>query len=469
MSATKAAGASKANVQEVSIDLPGQYVECWRSSENVKVILRKHRDVIFDVNLKKNAIYTVESKFPFYSPREKKLLRKAQFSDGERFQVWVGREFKGNLILKADGVILGKYEVAELDSTRYSFDPKEKPEPILIILGSKEQTFSPVCSVGDRLDVKQSQLDIFSMLEPKLPLLSTKSSTRFDYLYPPEEPEIKEYVAVVDVRSEEIRPEVVKKLEYSSITGKPSELFSAAGQSNTNSHLHKALLAFGSAIAGSDFLTSNSFKEGAGYLQEHFRALDKILMTVRLEKKAKGQYRAIFKGRPLTKVIASGLQGKSAKIAHQNVRLGSKAASFIDGGFARSGKAGYGSARRIMMTAAENFKGGAKIQIVGTVIDLFVDANSVFLEENGSKDLTEFLGRAGVTIVKAGMTAALGSVFAAAGMAGLTAGAAVLGVAAAPVVAVVAVAVLGYIFAATIVDAIDDGLKIKESVANFAR
>src|SRR5687767_2540905 len=134
MGATKAGTASKAKAQEVCIDLPGQYVECWRSSESVKVILRKHRDVIFDINLTKDAIYTVESKSEFYSPREKKLLKKANFFDGERFQIWVGREFKGSLVLTVNGVILGRYKVEKLDPTKYGSDPKEKPEPILVVL-----------------------------------------------------------------------------------------------------------------------------------------------------------------------------------------------------------------------------------------------------------------------------------------------------------------------------------------------
>lgn len=469
MGATKAGTASKAKAQEVCIDLPGQYVECWRSSESVKVILRKHRDVIFDINLTKDAIYTLESKSEFYSPREKKLLKKANFFDGERFQIWVGRDFKGSLILTANGVVLGRYKVAELDSTNYGSDPKEKPEPVLIVLGSKESHFSPVCSISDPLSVKQSHLDIFSILQPKLPILSTASSTRFDYSYSSDELEVREYVAVAEVKPDEIRPEVLKKLEGGSVSGKPSELFSETVQKKQDSHPYKALVAAGSAIAGNEVLTSNTFKEGAGYMQEHFRELDKVLMTIRVEKKAKGQYKAIFKGKPVSKVIAAALQGKTAKTVHQNVRAGSKAASFVDGGFARSGKAGYGSIRRIMLTSAENFKGGVKIQIIGTVVDLFVDANSVFLEEKGSKDLSEFLGRAGVTIVKAGMTAALGSVFAALGMAAISAGAAALGLAAAPVVAVVAVAVLGYIFAASIIDGVDDGFKIKESVAKLAR
>lgn len=468
--ATRNAGTvSTRATQEVCIDLPGESVQCWRSSDKVKVVLRKHRDVIFDVNLKKDTIYTVESTSAFYSPREKKLLKKANFFDGERFQIWVGRDFAASLVLTVNGIVLGRYKAVDLDPTRYGADPKEKPEPILVVLGKNEQTFSPVCSVTDPLDIKRNQLDIFSILEPKLPVLATASSTRFEYSYSADEPEIREYIAVAEVRAEEIRPGVLAQLEAGAITGKPSEIFSAAAIKNEDSHLYRALGTVAATIASNDVVTSNSFKESAGYLQEHLRSLDKILMTVRIEKKAKGQYRAVMKGKPISSVLSAAKAGKTAKTMHKNVALGSKASSFIDGGFAKSGKAGYGGARRIMLTAAENFKGGVKVQIVGTVIDLFVDAHTVYFDEKGSRDLSEFLGRSGVTIVKAGLTAAIGSVFASVGIAMVTAGAVALGAAGAPVFAVVAVAVLGYIVAAKIVDDIDDGLNIKKNVAHMAR
>lgn len=270
------------------------------------------------------------------------------------------------------------------------------------------------------------------------------------------------------MRPDEIRPEVLKRLETGPVTGKPSELFSASRQPDEESHLYRALGAAASTIAGNDIVTSTPFKETAGYLQEHYRALDKILMTVRIEKKTKGQYRAILKGKPFSKVVAATLAGKTVKTVHQNTALGSKASSFIDGGFAKSGKIGYG-ARRIMLTAAENFKGGVKVQIVGTVIDLFVDVHAVYFDEKGSKDLSEFLGRAGVSLVKAGMTAAIGSVFAAGGIALVTAGAAVMSLGAAPVIAVIAVVIGGYILAATLVDLVDEGFNVKQSVADLAR
>lgn len=469
MSTNTAGAARKGTTQEVCIDLPGEHVQCWRSSDNVKVILRKHRDVIFDINLKSDTIYTVESKSAFYSPREKKLLKKANFFDGEKFQIWVAREFKDKLVLAVNGTVLGEYTVIELDPTNYGADPKAKPEPLLIIMGKKENVFSSVCTNTDPLNISQNQLDIRSLLNPKLSILTSASSTGFDYSYSSEPPEVKEYVAVAEVQPKEIRPEVLRQLETGPALGKPSELFTPSAQANGNSHLYKALGAVASTITGNEIVTSNWFKETAGYVQENFRALDKISMTVRIEKKAKGQYRAILKGRPVSKIIAATIAGKTAKTVHQNVALGSKSSSFIDGGFAKSGKNGYGSTRRIMLTAAENFKGGVKMQIVGTVIDLFVDANSVFFDENGSKDLSEFLGRAGVTLVKAGLTAAIGSVFAAIGVTMLTAGAVALGAAGAPVFAVVAVVVLGYIVAAKIVDEMDDGFQIKQSVARLAR
>ncbi len=467
MSAKTLGMARKLTTQEVCIDLPGERVQCWRSSDQVKVVLRKHRDVIFDINLKSDTIYTVESRSEFYSPREKKLLKKASFFDGERLQIWVGREFKDTLVLTANGEVLGKYKVSDLDAENYGSVPKDKPEPLLIVLGKREQASDAASVTSDPLKLKQNQLDIFSVLEPKLPLLASMSSTRFDYSYSAEPPEVREYVAVTDVLADEIRPEILKELETGPVTGKSSELFATA-PSSQDSHLYAALGAVASTISGNEIVISSWFKESGGYLQEHFRSLDKILMTVRIEKKSKGHYGAVLKGKPFKKFVSATLAGKATRTVHENVRLGSKATSFIDGGFSKSGKAGYGG-RRIMLTAAENFKGGVKVQIIGTVIDLFVDVHSVYFDEKGSKDLSEFLGRAGVSLVKAGLTAALGSVFAAGGIAFVTAGAAFAGLAAAPVIAVVAVAIGGYILAAAIVDFIDDGLEVKRSVANFSR
>jgi hypothetical protein len=467
MGAKQANTSSNGKVQDVCIDLPGERVQCWRSSDNVRVILRKHRDVFFDINLKNNAIYKVESKSEFYSPREKKLVKMAHFFDGERFHIWVGREFKGCLILSADGVILGNYEIIALDPARYGSDPKEKPEPLLVAMGKGSQELT--CTAADPFGAGKSQLDIFSMLEPKLPLLTNIGGSRFDYAYSPDPPEIEEYVAVVDVAPDEIRPEILKQLDSGAVAGAPSQIFTIPNKKNEDSYLIRALATTATAIAGNEFLTHNGFKETAGYFQEHWKALDEISMKIRIEKKAKGQYKAVLKGKPLSLHVAELGAATKSKVTHRSAALGSKSTGFFDGGFGKAGKGGYGGAKRILLTAARNFKGGVKIQIVGTIIDLFVDAHSVYFDEKGSKDLSEFLGRAGVSIVKAGLTAAIGSVFAATSMAAITSTAVAFGAVTAPVALVVLVVVGGFILAAMAVDKIDDAFKVKQSVADWAR
>lgn len=113
------------------------------------------------------------------------------------------------------------------------------------------------------------------------------------------------------------------------------------------------------------------------------------------------------------------------------------------------------------MTTASNFKSGLKIQVIGTIVDLYGDYSTVF-GSDGSKDLSEFLGQAGVSLFKAGTTAAIGGALAAVfGGILLTAGA--------PVLLVAGVVVLGYIAAATVLDLVDSSFEIKERVAVATR
>jgi len=380
MSSKSANAAIVPTTQNVCIDLPGEAVKCWRSSDNIRVILRKHRDVIFDINLRKEAIYTVESTSDFYSPREKKLLRKTTFFDGERLHIWVGREFRGLLTLKLNETVIGRYEVNKLDTASYGADPKTKPEPLMIVMGQKPDANAFACTLDDPLGIGRAQLTLSPVIEPRLQFL-TKLGSQFDYTYSQQPPEVKEYVAVTEVGAAEIQPQVLKQLENGPVTGHPTELFAEPTQGRENSLLYKALGAAATNIAGNDTITSNWFKETAGYVQENFRSLNKIFMTVRIEKKAKGKYRALIKGKPVTKIVAQSLGAGKARVEHQRSALGTEKSRFIDGGYGKSGKAGYGGARRMVMTASENFRGGVKIQVIGTVIDLFVDANSVFFDE----------------------------------------------------------------------------------------
>jgi len=147
-------------IQEVCIDLPGETVQCWRSSDNLKVVLKKHRDVIFDINLGGGKTYTVESTGgDFYSVRDKKIILSRRgggvsFADGERMHLWVARNFVGELILRCEEKFVSKIEPNRLDCNEYDEAPQTKPAPLIVAIGKridegqknpviKERNFAP--------------------------------------------------------------------------------------------------------------------------------------------------------------------------------------------------------------------------------------------------------------------------------------------------------------------------------------
>lgn len=463
---SKASKGDKARMtQEFCIDLPGEAVKCWRSSDHVKVILRKHRDVFFDINLKPGATYLIESTSDFYSVREKKLVRQSIFVDGERFHLWIGRHFDGKLLLKAEGLLIGAYEPNRLDPTEYDLKPNTKPEPLMVVFGKNANSSSFSCDIHDPYDVSVMQSTLQPLFDTKFSILKSHGS-EFDYEYLTRPPLINEYVVVAEAMAADIRINVLQLLDAGqSVVGTITEIFNRPLGRDDASGIYGAILRSLSNVSPKDITTANSFKETLGYLQENWKMLDKALMTVRIEKRAIGKYRVIFKGRPLGRPLSQIFGASQARTMTKSYPLGSHSSAFIDGGFGKTGRGGYGGVKRLLLTTAENFRGGVNIQIVGTIIDLCCDTYDVYGSENGSKDLTEFLGRAGVSLIKAGATAVIGSLFAAAITMLLT----TVFVSGAPVLLVSIAVIAGFIFAAHIVDSLDDKLHIKENVAGWAR
>ena len=132
---------TKATQQEVCIDLPGETVQCWRSSDDIKVVLKKHRDVIFDLNLGRGRTYRVHAtESNFYNARDKKLVHVDQrevveFRDGERTHLWVPRNFKGSLVLKCDGETLMK--LTQMRSISINMTMRRGPSPRRLSLRSE--------------------------------------------------------------------------------------------------------------------------------------------------------------------------------------------------------------------------------------------------------------------------------------------------------------------------------------------
>lgn len=154
-----------ADTQQVCIDLPGEEIRCIIHKPKLEIMLRKHRDVIFELQLFKGMTYTVEAdQSDFYNARDKHIVlqKKKQnvtFKDGERLHLWVARDFKGSLILKSNGKVLGRYEPSMLDKTRYDPAPETKPAPMMIVLknesapASPHQPSSETCKATDPLDI----------------------------------------------------------------------------------------------------------------------------------------------------------------------------------------------------------------------------------------------------------------------------------------------------------------------------
>lgn len=452
-------------LQEQCIDLSGEAVRCWRSSDNLRVILRKHRDVFFEINLKPGTSYTVEATSDFYFPLAKKLVRKIDFKDGERLHFWVGREFKGNLTLKNGSSILGSFIISSLDTEKYGPDPQVKPEPLMVILGQRDASFSIFRKPDDPSGIQRLTNFFDREYDPSVAILKDYGAKQ-EYRCERDKPDVKEYVCVTEAVSSDIQPDVLRRLERGlAVEGKVSEIFNIPEKGKPPSGLYGALAATIFQISGSDLLTSIWFKEPAGYLQENWRELDKLIMEARVEGKVKGKYKVAFKGKLLSHLAQQIAGGPRAQVVHRTATMGSKGSSFIDGGFGRTGKSGYGGFRRIITTISENYQGGMKVQVIGTVIDIIVDVNDVYLKEEGSGDLSEFLGRAGVSIMKGGATAALASIFSA----GMAAAVTLFIPGALPVFLGVLIVVGALIAAAYVVDYIDAKLGVKDSVAGYAR
>lgn len=125
------------NTQVTCIDLPGEPIRCVRTKPKLRVVLRKHRDVVFDIKLGSGSSYTVESeKSNFYSERDSRLIMPGTpvpFQDGERLHLWVARTFAGKLLLKKNGQLIAQYEPNKIDPfTCTAQNPEGKPAPLIV-------------------------------------------------------------------------------------------------------------------------------------------------------------------------------------------------------------------------------------------------------------------------------------------------------------------------------------------------
>lgn len=218
------------DTQQTCIDLPGEMVRCTVVKPKLEIILRKHRDVIFELQLFKGMTYTVEAdQSDFYSARDKKLFEfrkkhKISFKDGERLHLWVSREFKGSLILKANGKIMGKYQPNQLDPIRYDADPATKPAPLLVVMKNDESFAGTPMAAKTKPAPDPWGMSLWSM-SPVSSAMGLDSLTLYSRNQPSLPPaEQHPTVAVVDVDPSTMPPEIKKLIDYAGAGGGKSGL-----------------------------------------------------------------------------------------------------------------------------------------------------------------------------------------------------------------------------------------------------
>jgi len=122
----------------IYIDLPGDPISHPTFDGQLDVILKRHRDIIIDINLPspfKNFNLEAEKDW-FYDEKKNVRTQKALFPNGERAHIWVSREFKGKLFLKSGKIIYATFDIgsifqAEKSKAKYD-DYKYKPAPLIL-------------------------------------------------------------------------------------------------------------------------------------------------------------------------------------------------------------------------------------------------------------------------------------------------------------------------------------------------
>lgn len=447
--------------------LPGETVKGVMTGCKNRIVKRKHRDIVIQINIKNGKTYTLRaSRSNFYSEREKALIEYKQngnmtFQDGERVYACISRDFVGKLIIEHAGKVLGEWEPNKLDAEKYGKDPSIRPEPLMIIINGKP--LSPktlICMPSDpyghqAIDKHGDDMLIDYLSDEKL------KKSKHDYILEQlKRPEIQEHYIAGNLSSREIRPEVIKELNQAGrVSGSPMELILEPQKgSQLDTMINNIVAGVDDAMTNS-VSTSNYFKESAGYIQSNWKRFNILGMKMYIEKAPVGQYRFVLKGKLIT---PKGLSAKSKTI---KMPVGRADAEFMGANYTKTGRHGYGGFKRIFLTTKGNFRAGMGLQAIGTVIDLYGDFKDTF-GDGKSKDVSEFFARAGVSILKAGATAALGGILT------LVVGAAITfftAASAVPVLLGVAVVVTGYIIAANMVDFVDSSLSIKERAASAAR
>jgi hypothetical protein len=427
----------------ICIDLPGEDFKiqgpgCFMVKDYT-VLLRKHRDVVFDFNIGNGATYVIETNEDwFYDLKAGKRTQRATFKDGERFHIWVSRSFKTVLTLKSGGKHIAYYPIGMMDARVYSDDPYQKPAPIIISLGKNSSggtAVTPTAQVAQKPDALANILQADPLADFKNDL--NKRAAKI-----PDE----QVAMIVEIRDTNGGGAPKAVLEF----------FRNGGDET--------------AIDADNIVTQNwilsQVAGAAAYAQQNKHWLREFGMkeTVRLT-------RVVHKGGPKYYLVFTGNHKLRTFLKSNRYALNNAKVIEITGG-AGTAKSAWGAAREASNQALK------KAGLIALVFTISMDA-AEWLKDyeqhdpitgKHKKDAADLIAKVGIDIAKAGISAALGSLAFAVGVKfALSAAAAVAASAPVPIfvlaIGAIAVAVLvGYGL-----DWIDKRLNITDRSAEIIR
>jgi hypothetical protein len=375
----------------ICIDLPGEGFKiqgpgCFMVKDYT-VLLRKHRDVVFDFSIGNGATYVIETNEDwFYDLKAGKRTQRATFKDGERFHIWVSRSFKTVLTLKSGGKHIACYPIGMMDARVYSDDPYQKPAPIIISLGKNSSggtAVTPTAQVAQKPDALANILQADPLADFKNDL--NKRAAKI-----PDE----QVAMIVEIK-------------------------------DTNGGVPKTVLEFirnggeETAIDANNIITQNwilsQVAGAAAYAQQNKHWLREFGMkeTVRLT-------RVVHKGGPKYYLVFTGNHKLRTFLSGNRYGLNNAKVVQITAGLGKAGAA-WGAARE---ASSQAFRKAGSIALIFTISLDVAEWHRDYEQFDPTtgkrkKDVFDLITKVGIDIAKAGISVALGGLVMAIGASAL--------------------------------------------------
>lgn len=376
------------------IYIPGQPVNNISTNNDYKVILATMREVLFNFKSKSFKNLTVEvEKFSsssdvrhygvFDFQNKKQIVGKFSLKNGEPYRVQISRFFKGVFVVKSNGKVIGRYKPSLMDLNRYGMIEKLWIEPIYIGFTEIEKT--PVYLQKEKDDYVKN-------------FFKTHSDGSFSFLNQTQQfNKLNQYLpapyrvgdvknTVDDLGSIEPKEQVVM-ITYNAAVKK----------------FVKSQEVMVENIEG--VISEENFYELVKIIAQYGTPEDAAVLSGISYTKENAHWRKVLKRKVQIKWVKNNMvivfKGYSPPLGFTYAGFGHKNLKSLTGGITINKKP-----KRIWMSAKEvnSFKNIGKsiskgLGALSLAIDIFGDIDTVMVDEKGSKDVNELMGRIGISVI----------------------------------------------------------------------